>query len=85
MRKKRFFTISCRKNLEIRLEQKNVKIKTRKEVKIMEEIKVAELEDEMGGLGVCAAGCTAVCVVMGGAAIVAPGMTVLAATAPSPI
>ena len=51
----------------------------------MEEIKVAELEDEMGGLGVCAAGCTAVCVVMGGAAIVAPGMTVLAATAPSPI
>ena len=85
MRKERFFTIYCRKNLEIRLEQKNVKIKTRKEVKIMEEIKVVEMENEMGGILSGLGSCTLACAISAGTLTAEVLATMLVVTAPSPV
>ena len=75
MRKERFFTISCRKNLEIRLEQKNV----------MEEIKVVEMENEMGGILSGLGSCTLACAISAGTLTAEVLATMLVVTAPSPV
>lgn len=51
----------------------------------MREIEVFEMEDENGGLGLCAGICAAACAPTGEVAILGPGATALAVTAPSPL
>ena len=51
----------------------------------MREIEVFEMEDENGGVGLCASLCAAACAPTGETAILGPGSAILAMTAPSPI
>lgn len=51
----------------------------------MEEIKVVEMEDEMGGLGACAVICAVPCAGSSGILLAEVAALAIVATAPSPI